>query len=418
MTEIRRETNPSGIARASRAGTGWMIAGSLIGAILAWLFQRIGVDRMGSVGFEPIGNAWTVMYVTATVLLIPLEQYATREVSRGLDPLRDEKKVVTVIASIAVAVGLAAGWFGRDLWFQGSAAFSWILAMLLAAFAWYALAKGIFAGRRNFREVGILLIAEGAIRIVALYLLLLITLNADVVGWSLAVAPMAAFVLLGWLGKPQTKSGAPPAPAVPFFGAYVLGSGASQMLLASAPLVVKILGGEAAAATIVFITFTFFRAPMTLILSLQSRLLSSLVRRYEAGEHELLWKAATRLSAVGPVLVMAGWAAGWLLGPWIVRLAYSADVEPSSGLAAWAAAGILAASTAQILGQLLVARAATGRLAAAWMIGLTVALVVVMLSSGSAEHRVAIAFGVGEIAAMVAASTIVLTTFRNSPARP
>lgn len=394
-----------------------MIAGSLVGAILAWLYQRVGVRAIGLEGFEPIANAWTVEFVVATVLLVPLEQYATRESSRGLDPLRDERRSLWAVGGLAVLLGAAAGWFGRDVWFQGSRAFTLILGAMLGVYALYQLAKGTFAGRREFREVGTLLAMEGLLRLVVLSLLVKVTLDPDIVGWSVVAGPLVGFVLLGWMRPPAFRSELPKTPAGRFFGAYIAGSSASQILLASAPLVVGLLGGSPAAVTITFVTFTLFRAPLTLIFSLQGRLLSGLVRRYESGDHGLMWRAGTWLAAIGPVLIGVAWLAGRYLGPWVISVAYDSSVEPSTKLAAWVAAGIVAASLAQILGQLLVARAATGRLAAAWITGLVVACVALFLTSGLAEHRVALAFGIGEAAAFVTVSAIVLKTYALRPVR-
>ena len=70
-------------------------------------------------------------------------------------------------------------------------------------------------------------------------------------------------------------------------------------------------------------------------------------------------------------------------------------------VAMFAAAGVMAASAAQIAGQVLVAEGRTSRLALGWLGGLTTALIALLLLSGAADTRVAASFAIGELAALV-----------------
>lgn len=407
-------------SRSNRAlgldgGTWWMVGGSLVGAILAFVYQRVVGAALGPERFAAIGNAWTVMFVTATIFVVPFEQYVTREASRGRDPLRHDRTVILSVGVGTALLGAVIGWAGRHLWFQGSGAFSLILAVMLFGFTVYGLGKGILAGRRHFRDIGIFLVVEGVIRLVSAVALLKVDTDPAVVGWSLALAPLAGFAGLRWLRSPETMVDSSPTPALPFFSAYILGSGAAQMLVASAPLVVGVLGGGEAAGAIVFMTFTLFRAPLTLIFSLQNRLLSGLVRLFDAGELRRLRGAAAAIGLSGVGLVGLAWWVGNLVGADVVALAFGKGFRPTRELAAWAAAGVVAASVAQVLGQLLVAMAATGRLALAWGIGLSIATVTLLVVGGAAEHRVALAFGLGETAAMAAVGHIAIRAYRVRP---
>lgn len=393
----------------------WMVAGSLVGAVLAFVYQRVVGAALGPERFAAIGNAWTVMFVTATIFVVPFEQYVTREASRGRDPLRHDRRVILSVGVGTALSGAVIGWVGRHLWFQGSGVFSLILAVMLFGFTVYGLGKGILAGRRHFRDIGIFLMVEGVIRLGSAVALLKVDPEPEMVGWSLALAPLAAFAGLRWLRSPETVVDSPPTPPLPFFSAYILGSGAAQMLVASAPLVVGALGGGEAAGAIVFMTFTLFRAPLTLIFSLQNRLLSGLVRLFDAGEMKRLRTAAAIIGMAGVGLVGLAWLVGDLIGADVVALAFGEEFRPTRELAAWAAAGVVAASVAQILGQLLVAMAAIGRLALAWGIGLSVATATLLTVDGLAEHRVALAFGLGELAAMAAVGRIAIRAYRVRP---
>ena len=88
------------------------------------------------------------------------------------------------------------------------------------------------------------------------------------------------------------------------------------------------------------------------------------------------------------------------VGPAVVELLFSGEFRPDPLVAMFAAGGVVAASATQIAGQVLVAHARTGRLALAWIVGLAVALVLLVVGSGPPAAVVAAAFGVGTVTAL------------------
>lgn len=396
-----------------------MVTGSVIGAIGALVFMVIAGDALGAEAFAPVGNAWNVFFIVATVVLVPLEQYAVREASRGRDTLVSDTSVHVRVAFLAVSVAVGVAWFENDRLFQGHRQFPVLLGLMILGYSLFSVVKGAAAGFRRFSAVGWLLILEGVFRLSALFLMIwLFAAAPESVAWAMVAAPLAGLALIRVSRRRSAGASSARTPAIPFFSAYFLGSGASQVLLAASPLVVKFLGADDVIVSAVTVTFTLFRAPLTLIFSLQGRLLSTLVRWSDAGQHGLLRVAAAKLILGGAVLVVAAWLVGRALGPQVVGLFYESDFVPSADFAAWVAAGIIAASTAQILGQLLVARGATSRLAGAWMIALLVAVAVILGSGGEPQHRVAIAFATGEVTAFAAVGFIVLRTYRKPAVGP
>ena len=152
--------------------------------------------------------------------------------------------------------------------------------------------------------------------------------------------------------------------------------------------------------SVVFVTFTLFRAPLTLIYALQGRLLPMLVRMAEADDHRGLRRFGRWILGGGIVLTVTGAVVGWLVGPAVVELLFSGEFRPDPLVAMFAAGGVVAASATQIAGQVLVAHARTGRLALAWIVGLAVALVLLVVGSGPPAAVVAAAFGVGTVTAL------------------
>lgn len=401
------ETIPVGVPRGLRApGTTTMVVGGLAGAILAYIFQAVGGRVLGDEGFAPIAAIWTAFFIVASILLVPLEQYVTRETSRGR-AIADDLRVIGWVMTLGVVAGSAYVYLTLDSdIFGGNPVYIAVMALLMIGYTILFTAKGVLAGNRRFADVGWVLSLEGVFRLLAGVAILLYVAEAAALAWAMVFAPLAALLLRFWRHD-RSVGTVEPVGARRFLGAYIGGSSASQLLLAGAPLGVSALGGGAGLFSVIFVTFTLYRAPLTLIYSLQSRILPYLVAMGEEGDHAGLRRIALGVLTVGGVLTLLGALVGWLVGPEVVALLFSEEFTPARRVALLAAGGVMAASTAQIGGQVLVARARTGSLAVAWIIGLVVAIGVMLAVSGAPDIRVATGFAVGEIAALLAVGFLI-----------
>lgn len=187
---------------------------------------------------------------------------------------------------------------------------------------------------------------------------------------------------------------------------YIGASAASQLLIAGAPLAVAALGAGPATISIVFVTFTLFRAPVTIVYLVQGRLLNLLVRIELAGEMARIGRIRRSILLGGLAAVAFAGLTGWLLGPSVVTLLYGAPFRPEPLVAALAATGVAGAAVSQLLGQLLVAAGSTSVLARRWAVGLGVATLVLIagavIGTSSPAVTVAAAFAAGELSAAAA----------------
>lgn len=397
-------------ARGLRApGTSTMVAGSLVGAVAAYVFQALGGRLLGPEGFAPVGTMWTIFFIVATVVLIPLEQYATREASLGRQVLSADRRPIALTTFLAVAAAAGFALVTAGSFFGGERLFALQLGLLTVGYAGMVLAKGILAGHRRFAAVGWILIGEGVVRILAgAAFVAVLSRSATALAWGMVCSPLAALATRFWRTDRTAPEQGRPEEARSFLGAYMAGSAASQLLLAGAPLAVAAIGGSAGVVSVAFVTWTLFRGPLTLIYSLQGRLLSYLVRGVDDPDGSNR-RVAVAVLAGGGILTGLGGLVGWWAGPQVVAILFGAEFAPAATTAGLVAAGVVAASAAQVAGQVLVAAGQTGRLARAWTIGLVAAVGLIAVTGlESADLRVGLGFAFGEVVALlvVAAETL------------
>ena len=380
-------------------GTGFMVAGALVGALGAYLFQREGGMALGPEAFAPVSVLWTLFFILATILLVPVEQYVTREVASGRRAVPNDLRPTWAMAAIGSVVGAVFVMLTLDDLFEGDPQYVALISLLMVGYAFLFFGKGVLAGTRNFAAVGWVLILETSARLGAGLIALQLFATATSLGWAMVIGGFSVLIL-GWWRHDTGESRAPAAPAAGFLGGYIGGTSSSQLLLGGAPIAVAALGGSPALISIVFITFTLFRAPMTLIFAIQGRVLPYLVGLAKEKNHARLVKIAWSVVGAGAVLVVLGGLVGWLVGADVVGFLFGDEFVPARTVAMFAAAGVMAASTAQIASQILVAEARTARLSLAWLGGLVVGVSVLLLTGGDPDSRVAMSFAIGEFSAL------------------
>ena len=378
-------------------GTARMIAGSLVGAVLAYLFQVYGTRALGAHAFAPIALLWTSFFIVATVILIPLEQFVTREASRGRRVLTEDRLTIALVVGGAAVLLGGFTYLTNDALFAGDPVFVVQAVAVTALYGVMQVGKGLLAGHRRFAEYGALLAWEGIVRLGAAVAFIAFSASAPALGWAMVAAPFGVFLVRPFRYDRETVSGVAPTRASGFLSSYVLGSAASQVLLGAAPIGVGALGGSEALRSVVFTTFLLYRAPLTLIYNLQGRLLSLLVRM---DEKTSLRQGLLKLVGFGLVLVGLAGIVGFFVGPAVVGLLFGPEFRPVATVAALAAAGVIAGSVTQLMGQALVASGSTGQLAGAWVGGLLAGLVTMLLVGGTPDFRVAVGFAVGELVAL------------------
>lgn len=401
MSQYRTADMPDRHRNGDGTGTSYMVIGTLLAAVAAYLFQLIVGRALGPTDFAPITVLWTIQFLVFTTVFIPMEQLTIRRLTMSTPHAAPWPAYLGLIgASVVASVLFSALTLDRLL--DGEPAYLIIVAALVAAYGGFALGRGFLAGRRRYREYGLSTLAESAVRLGLAIVLVVLSAGALAMGWTLVAGALVVWLWRPFQGERGREAGASREQGTAgTLAAYIVGNAASQTIVAAGPLVVGGLGARPAEVSVFFETFLLFRAPLTVSYSLIARVMPPFTAMVERGAFDLIRRWALRIAAGGVLLAAAGYGVGLAIGADVVALMLGDEFRPTPQLAALAAAGVVLATVALFAQQLLIAMRATGRLAAAWLIGLVVAALVVWPDGASASIRVGRAFLAGESVAFL-----------------
>ncbi|HSM02721.1 MAG TPA: hypothetical protein VK960_09840 [Acidimicrobiia bacterium] len=416
MTELP-PSPPARSTQAHRQGTTYMVVGTLVAAIAAYLFQLVAGRVLGPEAFAPITVLWTIQFLVFTIVFLPMEQLTIRRLSMA-DPHAAPWRLFIGVIAVAVVVSAGFAALTLDQLLDGEPIYLVIVAVLIAAYGGFALARGLLAGHRRYKEYGLTTMSESVLRLVGAIVILAVGFGSVGLAWTLVMAPLVI-----WMWRPLAPEFGRGGAVVERgtgadLGTFVAANGASQTIVAAGPLVVGALGASPTEVSVFFETFLLFRAPLTIAYSLIARILPPFTRFVETGDTKTIRTWALRLGGLGAILGGVGYIVGRAVGPATVALLLGEEFRPTATLAAYAAAGVAIATIALFAQQILIAMRATGILAISWISGLAAAAFTVVVAGGSPNIRVGAGFLIGEtLAFALIVITIVLLT-RPRESRP
>jgi O-antigen/teichoic acid export membrane protein len=408
-----------------------VMVGSGVGGVAAYGFHLLATRTLGDEAFAPIGVLWTIHYLALTIGLISVEAYVARAVTlHGGDPARLRRSLAAMLAwvGLVTVVVAAIAFAARGALFPAEGpGLPAVVPVTVAGYGLFVMVRGWLAGRYQFPRYAMLTALESVTRLAALGLVVAVAATTLSVAWTLAVAPWAA--LLWWLVvRSRRASGAPPEDAEEVLAELVTSSdtrylvsttvanASSQTLLAAGPVVLVPLGAGAAEISVFFVVVTTARIPIVFALNgLLSRMLPPLVRSARAGRLHRLRRLSLLIAGAAAGFGALGALAGAWLGPTVVALLYGAAFRPPSWLVALAVAGVVGATAALGLNQVLIAMGTEVRLVVPWLVALATGALTVLLVDAEPSLRVIVAFVAGEVVA-VAGLTLAVLTARREPA--
>jgi O-antigen/teichoic acid export membrane protein len=413
MASTLRTTNRrlSGVLPEGTVAVG---IGLLVSGVSSYVFLKLVRSGIGSdEATEPVNQLWFLTFLLAPGFFLPVEQEVGRALAHrralheGGGPVVRRAALLAVALAALTTVPLLAA---SPLLVSSLFADNWslLLCLVLAFLAWASghLARGILSGSGRFAPYGLLLGADGIIR-VTIAIALTIGGVKNPAAWGLAVAlPPAAAVFLAMRRQRGLLAPGPEAAwseLTPNLGWLVAGSVLAAVLVNGGPIVAGLLKKDGQSALVSHFTYAVIitRIPLFLFQAVQAALLPKLAQLAARGAIDEFRSGFRKLIKVVAVVGAVGVAGALAVGTTAVKV-FSKEAELSRRTV-----GLLAlASALYMLGlamaQALIALHGHARVALGWAVSVAVFLVTALLWGHDLLLRVEMGLVLGSAAAVAA----------------
>ena len=414
MTEIQPTSHAKSVDEARAPlpeGTFAVGGGLLVAGLSSYAFFKVGQEALGKENFKPIVALWFATFVLAPGFFLPLEQEMGRALAhrralgQGGQPI--VARIVPLgaaIAGIIVAVLAGLSSLATREFFEG---YALVTAALIIAFVAYApthLARGICSGQGRFTSYGIVMGADGFVRIVGCIILWQLGItNVGAYALLVALSPLSG-VLFVWLrGDIKTAPGpvAPWSEVTPNLGWLLLGSLMGAGLVNAGPIAMSILATKEQSTLVTAFGngVLLSRVPLFLFQAVQAALLPRLARLAAQGNLLEFRFGFKRLMQVVIAVGTLGTVGSFIIGPQMLRIVYDDALDRSSltMLALGSAIYMVALATAQAV----IALNGHARVGLGWLLGMITFVLCVGLSSNDLYLRVEIGLVSSSIVALL-----------------
>jgi O-antigen/teichoic acid export membrane protein len=355
---------------------------------------------------------WFAVFALAPGFFLPLEQELGRALShrRAIDQggqpvVQKVVRLGAILVALVTIVIILLGPFLASSYFDGD----WFMVIaLICAFAAYGpahMTRGISSGTGRFNDYGIVLGADGIVRIILCVALAVVGVTAaGAYGMAIAVSPLFAVAYVARRGALRTDPG-PPAEwseITPNLGWLLLGSVCAATLVNAGPITASLLAGpnEEALVTAFSYGVLLSRIPLFLFQAVQAALLPRLSRQAAQGEFDEFRAGLKRLMLLVLAIGVVGTIGAFLLGPWALSLVYDADLSgrTMAMLTLSSVVYMLALATAQAV----IALQGHALVSVGWVLGLISFVLATWLSSEETFRRIEIGLVVSSVVALIA----------------
>lgn len=394
-------------------GTAAVGAGLFIAGLSAYAFFKIGQQALGQEGFKPIVAMWFLAFTFAPGFFLPLEQEVSRAIAhrralgQGGSPVvrRVIPLALVVVVALAIIAAVASGSITTNL-FEGNGVVTLCLALTLATYAPFHLARGICSGSGRFGHYGTMIGTDGAARVIGcgtLWIAGVHTVGAYAL--VIALSPLAGVLIVGMRGGLRSSDGPPAAwsEITPNLSWLLLGSLFSSALVNAGPITVDLLATNHSAAVVTRFgnAVIFARIPLFLFQAVQAALLPRLARLAAKGDLSEFRNGLKRLLVLIGTVGLIGVVTTYAFGSQVLNFVYEGRIDRRTltMLALSSAIYMVAVAIAQAV----IALRGHARAAIGWALGFLTFVIVAWLSSDDLYLRVELA--------LVGSSLVALTSF-------
>ena len=418
------EAGPGTRRLVGAAGLGVLLSGLIVNLYLAVVARGLSPAE-----YATFGSFWAIALVLGFGAFLPLEQQLAHRLAlvEGRAAVLRAGATAALVLAAAAAVVLAAlsGVVARAL-DESLSAFLALVALCVVSAVQFLL-RGILIGTNRLVRHGAVMVLDALVRLGLAVVVLLLSGSAAAFCWALVAAIALAHVPLlpaAWRRAAGTPDAMPSPPGVrgrDLVAASVpllVGSACAQLLLNGLPVLVvarAAAGSDQAAAGVFVAAFALAKAPLSVVVPLQSAVVPALTRLLAAGRRAAVLRLLLRGAAVLAALAAVGVPLAAAVGPTVVRVVFGPDYRIGGSDLALLIGGVLAYVALVVLTQVHVARGRHRDVAVGWAAALVGAAGPFLLLAGTVRPA-EVAFLVGSLAGAVV-SGLLLLTVRSSTGR-
>ena len=320
-------------------GVGSVGIGLVLLGITIYVYLITASHLLGKKDYAPLGVLWTTVFLVTPGFFNPIEQELSRAIAsrrargdgaRPLVRLAVLASAGMVVALILVAIALFS--ILTSKLFSGKSVVTVVLLFSIVSYSVTFLMRGVLSGHHRFATYGWLLGGEGLLRVCGVAVLIAVSSpSAESLAVLIPFAPAVVVAVVIWKERHLLEDGSPA--SMPELGralGWLLGASVlAQTVLNSPILLVRLLSASHQTGTVTEYTQAALlsRVPLFLFQAVQAALLPRLARYYALGDHNEFVAVLRRLLGAVLALGIAASVGGWLIGPFVLRVALGGNFE-------------------------------------------------------------------------------------------
>ena len=320
-------------------GTVTVGIGLFIAGISAYIFFKIGQQALGQDGFKPIVAMWFIAFALAPGFFLPIEQEVSRAIAHrralGQGGLPVIKRIaplaIIILLTLVVVIAVFSSSISANM-FEGYGIVTFCLVLTLVSYAPMHLARGICSGTGRFGAYGIIIGADGAVRVIGCAVLWLAGVtHVGPYAFMIGFSPIVGVIAVGLAGKLRVDDGpeATWSEVTPNLGWLLMGSLFAAALVNAGPITVDILGSSEPAEVVTRFgnAVIFARIPLFLFQAVQAALLPRLAKLAAQRNLSEFSRGFRQLMILVCGVGVVGTIGSFLVGPQVLDLVYQGGID-------------------------------------------------------------------------------------------
>jgi O-antigen/teichoic acid export membrane protein len=319
-------------------GTVTVGIGLFIAGVSAYIFFKIGQQALGQDGFKPIVAMWFIAFTTLSIYQ-PIEQETSRAIAHrlalnqgGLPVVKRIVQISLVGLVVLLAVLIIVSKQLNDQFFEGNASVTFSVFVLICFSLPGFLARGICSGTGRFGAYGLIIGADGAVRMIGCAVLWLAGVtHVGAYALMIGVSPIVGVIAVGLAGKLRIDDGpeATWSEVTPNLGWLLMGSLFAAALVNAGPITVDILGSSEPAEVVTRFgnAVIFARVPLFLFGAVQAALLPRLAKLAAQRKLSEFSRGFRQLMILVCGVGVVGTIGAFLVGPQMLDLVYQGGID-------------------------------------------------------------------------------------------